>query len=429
MFVADGIDEPRPIASMPGVVQHTRDSLRSAAADAVAAGVGGLMLFGVPREQDKDSTGSAGTDPDGILNVALRDLAKDLGEATVLMADTCLDEFTDHGHCGVLDARGRVDNDATVARYVELAVAQAESGAHVVGPSGMMDGQVGAIRDGLDAAGYTDVVILAYAAKFASVFYGPFREAVSSSLSGDRRTYQQEPGNSREALREIELDLDEGADIVMVKPAMSYLDVVAAAADVSPVPVAAYQVSGEYAMICAAAANNWIDERAAALESLTSIRRAGADIVLTYWAADAAGWLSWTGACENHKAGDDISEGSEAVVLRIRCQLVVGNVGPGAAAAMVLIEVWSGAQVSLLVPAIFLVMVSAFVALQVKAARIHVSVELTEDALRQGTETILVREIVKVYPEPENSRRPGRRWHGGSRRGRLANWPGYRAAG
>lgn len=292
MFVADGIDEPRPISSMPGVVQHTRDSLRSAAVNAVAAGVGGLMLFGVPRDQDKDATGSAGADPNGILNVALRDLAADLGDATVLMADTCLDEFTDHGHCGVLDGVGRVDNDATVGAYVELAVAQAESGAHVVGPSGMMDGQVGAIRDGLDVAGYTDVVILAYAAKFASAFYGPFREAVSSSLTGDRRTYQQQPGNVAEALREIELDLAEGADIVMVKPALAYLDVVAAAAGVSTVPVAAYQVSGEYAMICAAAQNNWLDERAAALESLTSIRRAGADIVLTYWAADAAGWLS-----------------------------------------------------------------------------------------------------------------------------------------
>ncbi len=292
MFVADGIDDPRPITSMPGVVQHTRDSLRRAAADAVTAGVGGLMLFGVPRDEDKDAVGSVGSDPDGILNVALRDLAKDLGEATVLMADTCLDEFTDHGHCGVLDERGRVDNDATLIRYVDLAVAQADSGAHVVGPSGMMDGQVGAIRDGLDAAGHSDVVILAYAAKYASAFYGPCREAVSCSLSGDRRTYQQEPGNAREALREIELDLDEGADIVMVKPALGYLDVVAAAADISPVPVAAYQVSGEYAMISAAAANGWIDERAAVLESLTSIRRAGADIVLTYWAADAAGWLS-----------------------------------------------------------------------------------------------------------------------------------------
>lgn len=291
MFVADGIDEPRPIASMPGVVQHTRDSLRGAAADAVDAGVGGLMIFGVPREADKDSRGSAGVDPDGILNVALRELAKDLGDATVLMADTCLDEFTDHGHCGVLDTRGHVDNDATNAEYVKLAVAQAESGAHVVSPSGMMDGQVAAIRDGLDAAGFTDVAILAYAAKFASAFYGPFREAVGSSLNGDRRTYQQDPGNAQEALREISLDIDEGADMVMVKPAMSYLDVVAAAAEVSTVPVAAYQVSGEYAMITAAADRGWVDGRAAALESLTSIRRAGADIVLTYWAAEAAGWL------------------------------------------------------------------------------------------------------------------------------------------
>ena len=292
MFVADGIEEPRPIASMPGVVQHNRDSLRRAAAEAVQAGVGGLMLFGVPRDEDKDSAGSCGVDPDGILNVAMRELAKDLGDATVLMADTCLDEFTDHGHCGVLDSRGRVDNDATNAQYVKLAVAQAESGAHVVGPSGMMDGQVAAIRDGLDAAGFTDVVVLAYAAKFASAFYGPFREAVGSSLQGDRRTYQQDSGNAREALREVELDLDEGADIVMVKPAMAYLDIVRAAAEISPVPVAAYQVSGEYSMIAAAAANGWIDGRAAALESLTSIRRAGADIVLTYWAAEAAGWLA-----------------------------------------------------------------------------------------------------------------------------------------
>jgi porphobilinogen synthase len=291
MFVADGISEKLPISSMPGVYQHTRESLRRAAADAVAAGVGGLMLFGIPREQDKDAFGLAGVDPEGILNAALRDLAKDLGDDTVLMADTCLDEFTDHGHCGVLDDRGRVDNDATNFQYVQLAVAQAESGAHVVGPSGMMDGQVAAIRDGLDAAGHTDVIILAYAAKFASAFYGPFREAVASSLQGDRRTYQQDGGNGREALREIELDLAEGADIIMVKPAMAYLDVVRAAAEVSPVPVAAYQVSGEYAMISAAAANGWIDGRAAALETLSGIRRAGADIVLTYWAADVAGWL------------------------------------------------------------------------------------------------------------------------------------------
>jgi len=292
MFVADGLDEPRPISAMPGVVQHTRDSLRGAAADAVAAGVGGLMIFGVPRTEDKDATGSVGLRPDGILNVALRDLASDLGDATVLMADTCLDEFTDHGQCGIVDDSGRVDNDATNDQYVKLAVAQAKSGAHVVSPSGMMDGQVAAIRDGLDAAGLSDVAILAYAAKFASAFYGPFREAVCSGLTGDRLTYQQDIGNSREALREISLDIAEGADIVMVKPAMAYLDIVRRAAEISPVPVAAYQVSGEYAMIAAAAANGWVEARATALESLTSIRRAGADIVLTYWAADAAGWLT-----------------------------------------------------------------------------------------------------------------------------------------
>jgi len=239
MFVADGIDEPRPIASMPGVVQHTRDSLRSAAANAVAAGVGGLMIFGVPRIEDRDATGSVGLRPDGILNAALRDLTNDLGDATVLMADTCLDEFTDHGHCGIVDDAGRVDNDATNTPYVKLAVAQAKSGVHVVSPSGMMDGQVAAIRDGLDAAGFSDVAILAYAAKFASAFYGPFREAVGSGLDGDRRTYQQDTGNSREALREITLDIEEGADIVMVKPAMAYLDIVRAAAEISPVPVAA----------------------------------------------------------------------------------------------------------------------------------------------------------------------------------------------
>jgi len=292
MFVADGLKEPRAVTSMPGVVQHTLDSLRRAAVAAVDTGVGGLMVFGVPAEDDKDATGSVGIAENGILNVALRALAADLGDATVLMADTCLDEFTDHGHCGVLDSEGRVDNDATNARYTELAVAQANSGVHVVGPSGMMDGQVAAIRDGLDAAGHVDVAILAYAAKFASGFYGPFREAVGSSLEGDRRTYQQDPGNAREALHEISLDIAEGADIVMVKPAMAYLDLVRAAADISPVPVAAYQVSGEYAMISAAAANGWVDMRTVALETLTSIRRAGADIVLTYWAADVAGWLA-----------------------------------------------------------------------------------------------------------------------------------------
>jgi len=292
MFVADGIDEPRPITAMPGVVQHTRDSLRAAAADAVAAGVGGLMIFGVPRVEDRDATGSCGLRPDGILNVALRDLAADLGDATVLMADTCLDEFTDHGHCGVVDESGRVDNDSTNSQYVKLAVAQGKAGAHVVGLSGMMDGQVAAVRSGLDAAGFADVAILAYAAKFASAFYGPFREAVASALTGDRRTYQQDGGNARDAMREIALDIEEGADIIMVKPAMAYLDIVRAAAEVSPVPVAAYQVSGEYAMIAAAAANGWVDGPTAALESLTGIRRAGADIVLTYFAVDAAGWLA-----------------------------------------------------------------------------------------------------------------------------------------
>ncbi|MBU3750156.1 MAG: porphobilinogen synthase, partial [Mycobacterium sp.] len=258
----------------------------------VQAGVGGLMLFGVPRSEDKDAVGSCGIRPDGILNVALGDLAADLGDATVLIADTCLDEFTDHGHCGVLDSAGRVDNDATNEQYVKLAVAQAQAGAAMVAPSGMMDGQVGAIRDGLDAAGFSEVAVLAYAAKFASAFYGPFREAVASSLTGDRRTYQQDSGNGREAIREVMLDVEEGADVVMVKPALGYLDVVAAAAALSPVPVAAYQVSGEYAMISAAAANGWVDQRAAVLESLLCIRRAGADIILSYWAADAADWLA-----------------------------------------------------------------------------------------------------------------------------------------
>lgn len=292
MFVADGIDAPREISSMPGVYQHTPDSLRAAAVAAVEAGVGGLMLFGVPRPEDKDGHGSGATDPDGILNRGLRTLSKELGDATVLMADTCLDEFTDHGHCGVLTPEGTVDNDATLERYRDMAVAQAEAGAHLLGPSGMMDGQVAAIRTALDAAGHVDVGQLAYTAKYASAFYGPFREAVDSSLQGDRRTYQQDPANRREALRELDLDLTEGADLVMVKPAMSYLDILREVADRSPVPVAAYQISGEYSMITAAARNGWIDRDAAVLESLMSIRRAGADIVLTYWAAEAAGWLS-----------------------------------------------------------------------------------------------------------------------------------------
>ncbi|MFC9356799.1 porphobilinogen synthase [Rhodococcus sp. NPDC057014] len=291
MFVADGIDEPREISSMPGVFQHTPDSLRRAATEAAEAGLGGLMLFGVPRPDDKDAEGSGASDPDGILNRGLRWLADEVGDATVIMADTCLDEFTDHGHCGVLDANGAVDNDLTLQRYVDMAIAQAEAGAHLLGPSGMMDGQVGAIRKALDDAGYTDVGQLAYSAKYASAFYGPFREAVGSSLQGDRRTYQQDSANRRESLREVDLDIDEGADMVMVKPAMSYLDILRETADRSPVPVAAYQISGEYSMITAAAQNGWIDRDAAILESLTSIRRAGADVVLTYWATEAAGWL------------------------------------------------------------------------------------------------------------------------------------------
>ncbi len=289
MFVAEGLTQPRPIDSMPGVVQHTLDSLRAGAVEAVAAGVGGLMLFGVP--EHRDATGSGATAEGGILNVALRTLRAELGEDTVLMADTCLDEFTDHGHCGVLAADGSVDNDATLQRYVELAVVQAESGAQLVGPSGMMDGQVAAIRAGLDLAGHFDTAILAYSAKYASAFYGPFREAVGSTLRGDRRTYQQDPANRREAVREVDLDVAEGADLVMVKPAMAYLDILRETADRSPVPVAAYQVSGEYAMISAAAAKGWIDRDRTIVETLTSIRRAGADIVLTYWAAEVAGWV------------------------------------------------------------------------------------------------------------------------------------------
>ena len=286
MFVREGASEDRPITSMPGVVQHTMDSLVRAATEAIERGVGGVMLFGVP--EHKDATGSGATDPDGILNRALARLRAELGDATVLMADLCLDEFTDHGHCGVLDDRGRVDNDATLLRYREMALAQAEAGAHLLGPSGMMDGQVAEVRDALDAAGHLEVAIYAYTAKYASAFYGPFREAVGSSLQGDRRTYQQDPANLRESLLEAELDIDEGADFIMVKPAMPYLDVLAAVARLSPVPVAAYQVSGEYAMLQAAAQNGWLDLEAVMMESLTSIKRAGADQILTYFATDAA---------------------------------------------------------------------------------------------------------------------------------------------
>ncbi|MFJ6670918.1 porphobilinogen synthase [Actinosynnema sp. NPDC091369] len=289
MFVKEGASAPAEIQSMPGVFQHTRESLRKAAVEAVQAGVGGIMLFGVPAE--RDAVGSGATDPDGILNAALRDLRQELGDATVLMSDCCLDEFTDHGHCGVLTPDGTVDNDATLEVYGEMAVAQAEAGAHVVGPSGMMDGQIGFIRNALDEAGHTDTAVLAYSAKYASALYGPFRDAVESQLQGDRKTYQQDPANAREAVREVALDLAEGADMVMVKPALPYLDVVKAVAEVSDVPVAAYQISGEYAMVEAAARNGWIDRERTVLEMLTSIRRAGADMVLTYWAVEAAGWL------------------------------------------------------------------------------------------------------------------------------------------
>jgi porphobilinogen synthase len=287
MFVREGITDPVAIASMPGVVQHSQESLVKAAVAAVEAGVGGLMLFAVPVA--KDAEGSGADAPDGVLNVALRRLHAELGDDTVLMADLCLDEFTDHGHCGVLAADGRVDNDATLVRYASMARAQAEAGAHLLGTSGMMDGQVGAVRTALDVAGHVHTGILGYAPKYASGFYGPFREAVNSSLVGDRKSYQQDHARSvDEALAEVALDVAEGADIVMVKPALPYLDVLRAVADASPVPVAAYQISGEYAMVEAAAERGWLDRERVILETLTSIKRAGASIVLTYWAAEAA---------------------------------------------------------------------------------------------------------------------------------------------
>jgi porphobilinogen synthase len=274
---------------MPGVVQHSRDSLRKAAVEAVQAGVGGLMLFGVPSV--RDATGTGATDDAGVLNVAIRDVVAEVGDATVVMADLCLDEFTDHGHCGVLDAHGAVDNDATLVRYAEMALAQAAAGAHVLGLSGMMDGQVGVVRSALDGDRYVDTALLAYTAKYASAFFGPFRDAVESTLQGDRRTYQQDPANLDEALRELALDLAEGADIVMVKPALPYLDVLRRVADEASrhgVPVAAYQVSGELAMAEAAFANGWLDRDRTIVETLTAVRRAGAGIVLTYWAVEAA---------------------------------------------------------------------------------------------------------------------------------------------
>lgn len=287
-FVREGISTPVEIGAMPGVVQHTRDSLKKAAVEALEAGVSGIMLFGVPEEDKKDAAGTVGTDPDGILQVALRDVRAEVGDDLIVMSDLCLDEFTDHGHCGVLDAQGRVDNDATLERYAEMAQVQADAGAHVVGPSGMMDGQVGVIRDALDQVGHEDVSVLAYTAKYSSAFYGPFREAVGSSLQGDRKTYQQDPANTRESLRELALDLEEGADMVMVKPAGPYLDILARVADAVDVPVAAYQISGEYAMIHAAAERGWIDRDRAIMESLTGIKRAGANMILTYWATEVA---------------------------------------------------------------------------------------------------------------------------------------------
>ena len=286
LFVREGTSEAIPISSMPGVVQHSLDSLRGAVAEAAALGLGGVMLFGVP--EHKDAVGSGATDPDGILNVATRVAVAEAGDALVVQTDLCLDEFTDHGHCGVLDALGRVDNDASLERYREMALVQAASGSQLLGLSGMMDGQVAAVRDAIDEAGFTDLAILGYAAKYASVFYGPFREAVQSSLQGNRKTYQQDPANRREGTRELLIDIDEGADILMVKPAMSYLDVLSDAAALSPVPVWAYQVSGEYAMIEAAAANGWIDRARAIEESIVSIKRAGADAVLTYFALELA---------------------------------------------------------------------------------------------------------------------------------------------
>lgn len=286
VFIREGATEAQPITSMPGVVQHSMDSLVAVARQAVGAGLGGLMLFGVPTT--RDAVGSGAVDPEGILNVALRRVRDAVGDDLVVMADLCLDEFTDHGHCGLLDNEGRVDNDATLEQYAAVALAQVRAGAHVLGLSGMMDGQVGFVRKALDDNGFQNTIILAYAAKYASGFYGPFREAVESTLQGDRATYQQDPANAAESVREVELDLAEGADIVLVKPALPYLDIVSAVAQMSPVPVAAYQVSGEYAQIEAAAAHGWIDRERVMMESLVSIRRAGAQIILTYYALEAA---------------------------------------------------------------------------------------------------------------------------------------------
>ena len=290
LFVKEGIGSPQPVTSMPGVLQHTRDSVRKAAAEAVEAGVGGLILFGIPAI--KDGLGSAADDPDGIIQVVLRDLAADVGDDVALIADLCLCEYTDHGHCGVLDTATNVDNDATLQRYAAIAVAQARAGAHLVAPSGMMDGQVAAIRGALDEAGFADIAICAYAAKYASGFYGPFRDAAEGAPRfGDRASYQQDLGSPAEALREVMLDIGEGADIVMVKPALPYLDIVCQVARSVQVPVAAYQVSGEFAMVEAAAARGWLDRDRVIMETLTAIKRAGASIIVTYWATEVAGQL------------------------------------------------------------------------------------------------------------------------------------------
>ena len=295
LFVREGLSEPVPIGAMPGVVQHSLDSLRAAVTNAAAAGVGGVMLFGVPI--DRDAVGSGADDPAGILNVATAAVVEEVGDALVVQTDLCLDEFTDHGHCGVLrearepGAAPIVDNDATLERYAAMALAQARAGSAMLGLSGMMDGQTGHVRAALDASGFTDTLLLAYSAKYAGAFYGPFREAVDSQLRGNRRTYQLDPANGREGVREALLDVEEGADVVMVKPAGPYLDVLAAVRSAVDVPVWAYQVSGEYAMIEAAAAHGWIDRRLAIEESLLGIRRAGADAILTYWAVEVAAWL------------------------------------------------------------------------------------------------------------------------------------------
>jgi porphobilinogen synthase len=287
VFIKEGLSEPQPIGSMPGVVQHTRDSLRKAAAEAADAGVGGIIVFGVPAA--KDGRGSAADDDKGISQLAIQDLRAEVGDALVVLADLCLCEYTDHGHCGVLTPVGEVANDETLNRYASIAVAQARAGAHMVAPSGMMDGQVSVIRKALDSAGYVDTGICAYSAKYASGFYGPFREAAEGAPKfGDRGSHQQDPANADEAIRETLLDIGEGADIVMVKPALAYLDIIRRVADAVTVPVAAYQVSGEFAMVEAAAANGWLDRDRIIIETLTAIKRAGASIILTYWATEAA---------------------------------------------------------------------------------------------------------------------------------------------